>query len=132
MYQDYPDLQDASSALYQQANAIYQQKRGLMGDHAFTQLDAIKTALLRASRTAPAAEASRRAQVDQAGGIAGTTHQPARRPGSKPVPLSKEEVALAARMGIKDPEGARQRLLERNAKGMSRVTPAISQALGNI
>ncbi len=43
-----------------------------------------------------------------------------------------EEVRLAKNMGVKDPEGAKKRFLERNAAGQSSISPTVAAALGDI
>jgi hypothetical protein len=129
--QQYPAISDQSSPLYQRANAVYGRKSAVMGQNVFTQLDAIKTAILEIRPEAAASERSRAAGADLAASLGGVSHaRPAK--GDGPRRTTQAEVALAGRMGVKDPAGAMTRLKERMDKGQVSVGPVISSALGDV
>lgn len=72
------------------------------------------------SQTARASEQQRRSagQVAQSGQT-GASHRSSPAPSKDKLKVSPEEEALARRMGVKDPLGAKRRFLERNEKGTS-------------
>ena len=128
--QMYPVLNDSQHALTQTVQQAYHLLLG-QGYPASrtTLLDATKTAIadrpdivadLRAQATVTR-DAGRRSatQVAQAGQM-GVASRPSPAPAPARVkPLSKEELELAKRMGIKDPQKAKERFLQRQSSGQS-------------
>lgn len=128
--QMYPVLNDAQHALtqtVQQAYALlvgqgYPQTRA-------TLLDATKTAIadrpdlvteLRQQAVGVRDQGRRSAtQVAQAGQMGATSRPTPPPPSTRPKPITKEEQALAHRMGVKDPQKAKERFLQRQASGQS-------------
>lgn len=95
-----------------------------------TDLEAVKTAiadrpeLAAQARPVTARDASRVSALSAQGDVTGTTVR--RTPASTtPSALSKRELEIAARMGVKDPAKAKERFMKRNAEGRSGVTPQI-------
>lgn len=125
--QKYPVLRDANHPLTQHTNQAYQLylRRGRPASNA-TWLEAAKTAIADRpdlvtelhSQTARASETARR-RVAGNQAVTGAAHRDA--PGTPQVQFrtSKEDYQLAQRMGIKDPEGAKRRFLERQNDGRS-------------
>lgn len=121
----YPVLRDPNHPLTQHTNAAYQLylKRGRPAGNA-TWLEAAKTAITDRpdlvsdlhSQTARASETSRRQGMVRQTGAA---HRD--QPVSESVNFrtSKEDLALANRMGVRDPDGAKRRFLERQRDGRS-------------
>ena len=136
VYEQYPDMKNAGSDLYRTSNAIYQQRILTRGANALTMLDAVNAAIRKSGQSGSVQqETMRRAGVDASQAIGGTTYSRApqgSRASDKPKPLSDKERELAKRMGVKDPQNSLKRLMDRQAKGQSSVSPQISQALGEI
>lgn len=137
----YPVLNDGSHALTQAVNQAYQlylqsgyqpSKETLL--QAATAAIADNPELVASIQGAPAVsrEVSRQTTVERArAGNTGVTHrrEPAT-PGKKP--LTEGEERLARNMQIKDPQGAKERFLQRNADGRSSISPTVAAALGDI
>ena len=129
--QMYPVLNDSQHALTQTVQQAYHLLlgQGYPASRA-TLLDATKTAIadrpdlvveLRGQATVTR-DAGRRSatQVAQAGQMGASSRpSPAPAPAPRVKPLSKEEIELAKRMGIKDPQKAKERFLQRQASGQS-------------
>lgn len=120
----HPLTQTVQQAYYLLVNQGYPQNR-------VTLLDATKTAIadrpdlvaeMRAqvvvTRDMPRRSASQVAQAGQMGAASRATPPPS---ASKVKPLTKEEEALARRMGVKDPQKAKERFLQRQADGRSNL-----------
>ena len=125
----YPILRDPQHPLTQAVNgayALYMQNGYTAGKE--TMLSAATAAitdnpeLVASLQGQPAAtrEVSRQTAVNaRQAGVTGVTHRNAQPGGAKPKPLTKEEIELAQRMGTKDPQGAKERFLKRQADGRS-------------
>jgi hypothetical protein len=125
----YPVLQDANHPLTQHANAALTLllRRGYPNNRA-TMLEAAKTAIADRpdivselhQQGAVASGAARRtaAQAAQAGAT-GVSHRSDQARTTAPKALTQEQKDLAARMNVKDPEGARKRFLQRQQDGRS-------------
>jgi hypothetical protein len=126
----YPILNDPSNPLTQTAHQAYQLmvQNGYAANRA-TLLDAVKTAIAERpdiisdhyTQNARAADQQRQSasRVAQSGQTGVSHRAPAIN--KDKLKISPEEEALAKRMGIKDPLGAKKRFLERNEKGLSNL-----------
>lgn len=135
----YPVLADGSHELTQAVNAAYalyvqngypKTKETLL--QAATVAIADNPEMVSALHGAPAAnrEAARRTAVDTARtGVTGVSHRQAPATGAQAA-LPADEARLAQNMQVKDPIGAKKRFLERNAKGLSSLSPAVIAAIG--
>lgn len=100
-----------------------------------TYLDAVKTAIADRpdlvseymSKSARAGETARRTAAANPGAT-GVTYRDDAAPERVSFNVSKDEAALAQRMGVKDPAGAKKRFLERQANGKSQFG-AIASAI---
>ncbi len=129
LFNRYPILRDPQHALTQAVNtayALYLQNGYTAGKE--TMLSAATAAitdnpeLVASMQGEPGAvrEVSRQNAVTaRQAGVTGVTHRNAPAAGQKAKALTKEEIALAQRMGVKDPAGAKERFLKRNAEGQS-------------
>jgi hypothetical protein len=130
LFNRYPILRDPQHPLTQAVNsayALYIQNGYPAGKE--TMLSAATAAitdnpeLVASIQGQPGAirEVSRQTSVNaRQAGVTGVTHRNMPAAGStKAKPLTKEEIALANRMGVKDPAGAKERFLKRNAEGQS-------------
>ena len=127
----YPMLNDSSNPLTQTAHQAYQLlvQNGYPANRA-TLLDAVKTAIAERpdivsesyTQTSRAADQQRQSasRVAQAGQT-GASHRAAPVINKDKLKVSPAEEAMAARMGVKDPLGAKKRFLERNEKGISQL-----------
>jgi hypothetical protein len=129
LFARYPVLSDPSHQLTKivnQAYGLYVQNGYPQGKE--TMLEAAKTAIADSPEliaellgTQPNREVARQDGVRRAqSGVTGVTH--GRTPtaaGQKKLTISPEEVALAKRMGVKDPLKAKENFLKRNAEGTS-------------
>ena len=140
IYQRYPDLRAPQSPLYQHANAIYQgYLQSGYPPSPDTQVLAMTSAIAdrpdlagrQQQATVQAGETSRQGAVEASQSIGETSYQaggPRKvEPFTKVTPAERE---LAKRYQVKDPEGAKKRFLERQAKGLSKVDARISSAIG--
>ena len=130
LFNRYPCLRDPGHKLTQvvnQAYTLYTQNGYPAGKE--TMLEAAKTAIADSPEiiaeiqgVAPVArEVSRQTGVrSAASGVTGVTHNRTAQPGTPKVrALTADELALAKRMGVKDPVKARENFLKRNAEGTS-------------
>ena len=126
----YPMLNDPSNALTQTAHQAYQLlvQNGYPANRA-TLLDAVKTAIAERpdivsdtyTQSARAADQQRQSATRVAqSGQTGASHR-APTINKDKLKITAEEEALARRMGVKDPLGAKKRFLERNEKGISQL-----------
>ena len=132
LFSRYPVLRDSSHALTQAVNmayALYIQNGYPQGKEtmltAATAAIADNPELIASIQGQPSVtrEASRQANVSaRQAGVTGVTHRNAQTQSTlKTKPLTKEEIDLANRMGVKDPQGAKERFLKRNAEGKSNL-----------
>lgn len=125
----YPVLQDASHPLTQTANMAYSLllQQGYPQGRA-TLLEAAKTAI--ADRpdliaelqgaSAVTADRSRRTAAQSAqSGATGVTHRQDSTPTTQPKALTPDELSLARKMGVKDPQKSKERFLQRQQEGKS-------------
>lgn len=125
----YPVLNDPSNALTQTAHQAYTLlvQNGYPANRV-TLLDAVKTAIAERpdliseqyTQAARAQDQQRQSasRVAQSGQT-GASHRASPAPSKDKLKVTPEEEALARRMGVKDPLGAKKRFLERNEKGIS-------------
>ena len=135
----YPQLNDTSHPLTQKAQLAYQLlvNSGKPADRG-TLLEAAKTAIADSpqliaeiySQGSRAREQARTSGVRSAqSGMTGTTYrQDAPRKEDKK-PLTQAEMDLARRMGVKDPQGAKERFLKRQQSGQSAISHTLLPAL---
>lgn len=129
----YPMLNDPSHPLTQTAQTAYQLlvRSGYPAGQE-TLLEAAKTAIADRpdlvseyySQTASAREGVRRSATGSArtGQTGGTVrNEPAAPRAGQARPLTPEQLRLAKQMGVKDPQGARERFLKRREQGISNV-----------
>mgnify|MGYP001616504286 FL=1 len=138
LYSKYPVLKDSTHPLTKAALAVRNElvASGFPATVA-ADLEAIKTAIAHnpglaaqvAEARPSAEEEARQAAVDQAeGGFRVRSKESDKDRGKKPV-LTKEQLALAKRMGVKDPAGARARMLKRAEQNQSGVSPLLFAVL---
>lgn len=124
----YPELTQRGHGVNDKYLAFYQTLRQLGSpDNQETQLDAALRAVadsreLFAARPVPAARQPQTGQMAPS-----HRQQPASSNGG--VAPTPKEIALAQKMGVKDPKKAMQKFWERNAEGRSRISPNIAAAL---
>ena len=137
LHANYP-FRDSSHPLTQ---AAMQTKAALLragwANDGSTDLEAMKTAIADnpgivhqiVSQRTPAPQAARQGAVAQQNAMGGgqTGQTPSRKPAQPGI--TKAELELAKRMGIKDPIKARERHEKRMAEGRSGVSPAIAIAI---
>ena len=130
LYAKYPELSQSGHVMNTRLGAFYQALTR-MGDPESqeTHLQAALRAVAE-SRDVITQRPTQPARNVAAGQIAPQGQRPAATPALPTV--TAEEVALAQKMGIKDPAKAKAKFWERNQKGQSRVSPTIAAALGNI
>lgn len=131
LQQQYPVFQDSQHPLTQTAQQAYQlMVQGGYPANQATMLDAMKTAIAGRpeivaelhGQGAKVAEHSRQSASRAATGQTRASYQRDAAPStSTNLKVSAEELQLAKRMNIKDPKGAKQRFLERQADGRSQV-----------
>jgi hypothetical protein len=140
LYQQYPQMQDASTELYRTANALYQQRAQLYGPNILTQRDAIKSAIIKLGvqpSRASAAESARQGAVESSQSIGGSSYQsrPTRTKEEPFVKVTPQDRELAKKMGLKDLSDKalaerKARFIKRQQDGSSKINHNISSALG--
>lgn len=131
LVKEYPEFTDPNHALTQRARA-FKQVQVQMGESP-NSLQTDLNAMLRAvadSRAIIAPKApTMPARSASASGHLAPSHQQVPSPTTPAEKVSPDEAALAKRMGIKDASKAKQRFNERQANGLSSVSPTIIAAL---
>ena len=130
LYAKYPALRDPSSPLHQgalRAKGVLLQT-GMYQNGPEADVQAIMTAIADdPSLARPSAADTMRADVTSQNQIDGGKSRQ-RSPSPKPTTsaLTEKERAIAARMGVKDPEKALERLYKRQERGQSSVSPSVA------
>ncbi len=133
LYGRYPQLTDPSHPLTQ---AAMQAKMALIrggypAQSAATDLEAIKLAIVDhpslAQPAAPGPVPSGGPTRTPQQGIDGATPRRSASPSTPVRALSQKEREIAARMGVKDPEHARERFAKRQQDGRSSLSPLVAQ-----
>lgn len=140
LYTKYPVLKDPTHPLTKAALATRSAlvAAGVPATMA-ADLEAIKTAIadhpeIAAQVVQPPSEVleeSRREAADRVagGGFGVSSRRGTEGGGKKKAALTKEQIALAQRMGVKDPTGARERMAKRSEAGKSGVSPILLSLL---
>ncbi len=133
LYSRFPQLTDPSHPLTQ---AAMQSKMALIrggypAQSAATDLEAIKLAIVDhpslAQPAAPGPVPSGGPTRTPQQGIDGATPRRSASPSTPVRALSQKEREIAARMGVKDPEHARERFAKRQQDGRSSLSPLVAQ-----
>lgn len=128
LFQKYPMLYDPSHSLTKVALLA---KKALIGngrsDNRQTELEAILLAI--ADNPSLASTSREEPEYTAPASVPSNTPRRAAAPRTKEPTPDSRSLAVANRMGVKDPAGARKRFYERNAKGSSSVSPLVAQII---
>ena len=139
LQRSYPDFMNSESTLYRTANRFYAAflpGRDPLEAQYISYTSAI-TELGLSQAPQRAAEGSRQASVQAHDAMGGTSfaaqsQRPQRGDKGFAGQVTPQEHALAKKLQVKNPQEAKKRFLERQAKGFSSVSPGLSSAIGDV